>query len=394
MRIILIYWCKTNDARARGMAVNGRRVPRREPSEALKAKIAALPVHSGCYLFKNRLGEVIYVGKSKVLRNRVRSYFSEPKEGKLWHLAYDIDDIEHIETEHETAALLLECALIKEHRPKYNAQMNGEAKFLYIRIDMKTQYPGLAIVEQKEEDGAAYIGCFYTERDAERTLDLIGRVWHTPLCNRPTLERRERGCMNAQLRRCVAPCARAVSPADYRQRLEEIVGLFTRHSPEAIRRVQEVIGRAQGNMKMLAAKMAFEEAAEKKELAGSLERLLKKSKRLYTKLGQGKLYVLVRAFREEGLCIYHIEEGIARHYLRLNALHPLDLASIRAFALETTHGKATLADANLPGYLLEIAAEKVFLSAQEPYDAECVAEMLRCEICDLDCADLSEERCQ
>ena len=145
----------------------------------LMNKVNSLPSKPGCYIYRNKYDHIIYVGKSKCLKKRVRQYFQSPdkKEGKIQNLVREIYDLDYIVTETETDALLLECKLIKEYRPHYNSMMKNNRTYPFIKISCNKDYPGIFISNDSiEEEDVVSFGCFYNVEDAENVIDLINQI--------------------------------------------------------------------------------------------------------------------------------------------------------------------------------------------------------------------------
>ena len=268
-----------------------------EISEELRGLIAALPDLPGVYIMKDESGAVIYVGKAVSLKNRVRQYFQSPKtqSTKTAAMVKRIARFETIVTDNEVEALILECNLIKKHRPHYNILLKDDKNFPYVRIDMREDFPRVEIVRRRENDGAQYYGPFVSSGALREVLDVAGRMFPLRTCKKDiarAIARGERPCLNYQIGRCMGPCTGGVDPADYRQALECIVGLLSGREGEFEAAVRD-------RMHAAAEALDFERAARLRDTLRALEELTQKQK------------MATDAGVERDVFALHIEEGVA-----------------------------------------------------------------------------------
>lgn len=183
-------------------------------------------MQSGVYKMYNALGEIIYVGKAKNLRNRVRSYFdNSPKNLKTTVMSQNVANFEYILTPSEAEAFSLECNLIKENRPKYNILLKDDKAFPYIRIDKRQRFPLASIVRKIKNDGALYFGPFVTGVSVGQMLEIIKSVFKIRTCkiNFERTRQLKRPCVLGEIEACIAPCVGAVSEHEYNCVIEEVV---------------------------------------------------------------------------------------------------------------------------------------------------------------------------
>src|SRR5580693_1495290 len=181
-------------------------------------KLEALPAQPGVYLFKDKKAVVVYVGKAKSLRSRVRSYFQDARgddRAFIPVLQRTIGDLETIVTANEKEATILENNLIKEHRPRFNVKLRDDKDFLCLRLLAGHPWPRLDIVRRPSPDGARYFGPYHSATSARRTLHLVNKHFQLRTCGDAELAARRRPCLQFQIKRCPAPCVMKVDEAWY-----------------------------------------------------------------------------------------------------------------------------------------------------------------------------------
>jgi excinuclease ABC subunit C len=187
-------------------------------NELLLQKLESLPPSPGCYIFKDKAGAVLYVGKAKSLRSRVRSYFQDSSSDVrafipfLRKLAADLDTIVTL-TEKEAA--ILENSLIKEAKPRFNVKLRDDKEFLSLRLSTEHAWPRLELVRKPKPDNARYFGPYHSATAARRTLHLVEKHFQLRTCSDREIESRKRPCLKYQIKRCPAPCVYDVDPAEY-----------------------------------------------------------------------------------------------------------------------------------------------------------------------------------
>ena len=235
--------------------------------EQLERQVARLPAGAGVYLFRDRRGRVLYVGKAKSLRSRVRSYLraeSDPSP-KLRQLARRIASLESFVVDTESEALLLEWNLIREYRPRFNIQLRDDKSYPYIRVTLSEPYPRVQVTRQLVRDGSRYYGPYTNVGAMRSALRMIKELYTVRSCHYPLpKELPPRPCLDYHIGRCKAPCAGYQSETEYRQMIEEILEVLGGRTGEVRRRVRERMERA-------AEMMDFERAAELRDVFRGLE---------------------------------------------------------------------------------------------------------------------------
>lgn len=239
----------------------------------LEEKLKILPTEPGVYLFKNKKGRVIYVGKAINLRNRVKSYFSSQhaESPKTQVLVSNIADVEYLLTDSEVEALILESNLIKKHKPKYNIRLTDDKSYPYLRLTLAEDFPRLGIVRSVKKDGSRYFGPYTNVGAVHETLKLLKRVFPIRSCKQSSLKKRERPCLNAYIQRCAAPCQEQISQADYRKMITEIISFLEGKEENLARKLTK-------QMKEAAEKLDYEKAAELRDQLQSMEKVREKQK--------------------------------------------------------------------------------------------------------------------
>ena len=236
--------------------------------DKLKEKVAELPKAPGVYIFRGTQGEVLYVGKASSLRARVRSYFQAERNlpYKVRRLVREIADLEVIETASAAEALILEDALIKKHRPRFNVRLRDDKRYPYLKIT-KERFPRVQVVRRRGEDGARYFGPYTSSKSMRRVLKLAHKLFPIRTCNLDLDARRlDRPCLLYHIGRCSGPCAGLVSEEEYRRYVEGAALLFQG-------RVDEVIEALKEEMAQAAAEERFEHAAHLRDQVRALERI-------------------------------------------------------------------------------------------------------------------------
>ncbi|MGU9550721.1 excinuclease ABC subunit UvrC [Enterococcus faecalis] len=235
-------------------------------NERIKNKLALLPDQPGCYLMKDKNGTIIYVGKAKILKNRVRSYFRGSHDTKTERLVSEIDDFEYIVTESNIEALLLEINLIHKNNPKYNIMLKDDKTYPFIKITNE-KYPRLMITRKVLKDKALYFGPYPDVNAANETKKLLDRLFPLRKCNPP----QKTPCLYYHLGQCLCPYAFDVDPQVYKDMVEEIKGFLSGGHTEIQDRLQE-------KMAYAAAHMEFEKAAEFRDQIKAIETVMTRQK--------------------------------------------------------------------------------------------------------------------
>ena len=232
--------------------------------ENIRNKLALLPDQPGCYLMKNEEGKIIYVGKAKVLKNRVRSYFNGSHDGKTQKLVSEIRDFEYIVTASNTESLILECNLIKEHFPRYNVLLKDDKSFPYLKITNE-KHPKLEVTRRVIKDKAKYFGPYPNAFAAQETKKLLDRMYPLRKCN--TLP--DKVCLYYHMGQCVAPCEYTIEQKVYDGMVGEIARFLNGGHTEIKRELKR-------KMESAAEELQFERAKEYRDQIVAIEALMEK----------------------------------------------------------------------------------------------------------------------
>src|SRR6202142_2957808 len=240
------------------------------PSERVQNQLKRLSAGPGVYLFRDERGDVLYVGKAKSLRPRVRSYFqpgsSDTRLG-IRQMAERVDEIETIVTGTEVEALHLEQNLVKRHRPPYNVRLRDDKSFPYIAVTVADDFPRVMFTRERHRRGVLYFGPYANAKKVRETLDVLNRVFRFRPCEGPTPGRRSGiPCLDFHIERCLAPCVAAVSKEDYRQVIDGVIE-FLSGNDRPIRRELDT------QMRAAAAEERFEDAARYRNRLRAVEGL-------------------------------------------------------------------------------------------------------------------------
>ncbi|MBD8134784.1 excinuclease ABC subunit UvrC [Peribacillus frigoritolerans] len=239
-------------------------------NQQIKNKLALLPDQPGCYLMKDRQGTIIYVGKAKVLKNRVRSYFTGSHDGKTFRLVNEIEDFEYIVTSSNIEALILELNLIKKHDPKYNVMLKDDKTYPFIKLTAE-RHPRLIITRKVKKDKGKYFGPYPNAFAANETKKLLDRIYPLRKCN--TLP--DRVCLYYHLGQCLAPCVYDVEEQEYKKMVDDINRFLNGGHTEIKKELTE---------KMLEAseELDFERAKEFRDKIAHIDITMEKQKMMTT----------------------------------------------------------------------------------------------------------------
>ena len=241
----------------------------------IQEELKKLPGKPGVYLMHDEKDAIIYVGKAISLKNRVRQYFqsSRNKGAKIEQMVTHISRFEYIVTDSELEALVLECNLIKEHRPKYNTMLMDDKTYPFIKVTVNEPFPRVMMARRMKKDKAKYFGPYTSAGAVKDTIELIRKLYYIRSCNRslPKDIGKERPCLNYHIHQCYAPCQGYISREEYRKSIDEVVRFLNGNYDPILKELEEKMLDASENLE-------FEKAIEYRELLASVQKIAQKQK--------------------------------------------------------------------------------------------------------------------
>ena len=269
-------------------------------------ELAKLPNKPGVYIMHDKKDAIIYVGKAISLRHRVRQYFqASHHEGiKKDRMVQQIDRFEYIVTDSELEALVLECNLIKEHRPKYNTMLTDDKTYPYIKVTLGEMFPRVLFSRQLKKDKSAYFGPYTSAGAVKDTIGLIHKLYQIRTCNRclPRDIGAERACLNYHIHQCQAPCQGYVSQEEYRKQIDGVMDFLNGRYQPVLRMLQE-------KMEAAAEALDFEKAAEYRDLLGSVKQIAQKQKITHADGEDRDILALACDDRDAVVQIFFVRDG-------------------------------------------------------------------------------------
>jgi excinuclease ABC subunit C len=267
----------------------------------LHEKIRTLPTQPGVYQYKNAEGEVIYVGKAKNLRSRVRSYFllGRAEDAKTGTLLREATDVDYIVVDNEKEALALENNLIKQKKPRFNILLRDDKTYPYVKLTLGERYPRVYVTRRLRKDGSAYYGPYFPANLAYRIVDLIHRHFLVPSCKVDLSRYHPRPCLQYYIHRCQGPCVQGLTTPELYQEAVRDVKMFLEGRPT------DLVRSLRGRMEQAAGDQRFEQAAKYRDLISTVEQLQEKQRIASTESDDADVFG------------YHYENGM----LAINLFH-------------------------------------------------------------------------
>jgi len=271
----------------------------------LTEKLETLPVRPGVYMFKDGEGHVLYVGKARVLRDRVRSYFQagRPIDPQRGDMVSQIADLDLVVTDTEMEALALENNFIKRHQPRFNILLRDDKNHPYLKLTLDEEYPRIYVVRRVAEDGNAYGGPYIPAKLGRRTASMVHRIFGIRSCKEILNGRRPRPCLQYQIKRCLAPCVAEICSLDRYHQAAQDARLFLEG------RTDEVVKSLRAQMEEAAQDSRFEEAATLRDHIRALDRLEAPQKITTTDIDERDLFGSHVEWDRGALQIFSVREG-------------------------------------------------------------------------------------
>lgn len=269
-------------------------------------ELKKLPDQPGVYIMHDARDAIIYIGKAVSLRKRVHQYFqpSHDEGLKKAQMVRQIARFEYIVTDSELEALVLECNLIKEHRPKYNTMLRDDKTYPYIKVTLGEDFPRVLFSRQQKKDKSRYFGPYTSAGAVKDTIELVNKIYQLRTCSRnlPRDIGKERPCLNYHIHQCQAPCQGYISKEEYRKRVDAVIEFLNGSYAPVIRSLEE-------KMNAASAGMAFEKAIEYRELLGSVKQIAQKQKITHNDGEDKDIIALAADDRDAVVQVFFVRDG-------------------------------------------------------------------------------------
>jgi excinuclease ABC subunit C len=271
---------------------------------SLEQKLKEIPVSAGVYLYKDNAGKIIYIGKAKRLRSRVRSYFqARPFDRKTDALVRQIADVEFIVTDNEVEALILEATLTKKHKPRYNVNLKDDKSYPHLKLTVNEPFPKVVITRRIQKDGALYFGPFLPASMARKTIDLINRTFQLRTCDIEIDGKAPRPCLEYHIKRCLGPCVKGLcTPAEYQEAVRDVRLLLEGRNTELADILEERMDHASQELR-------YEMAAKYRDLRKTVIKLSEQQKMATSPERDVDIFGYYREGRQLALQLFTMREG-------------------------------------------------------------------------------------
>lgn len=324
----------------------------------IREKLDSLPTKPGVYIYRDARGTVIYVGKAINLRNRVRSYFHAGADAdhKTSRLLEEMADLEWIITESELEALVLECNLIKQYRPRFNVRLKDDKRYPYIKINWQNPFPKIEVTRRMEHDGARYFGPYTNAGAVYQTLDTLRRVFPYLTCDREITGQDKRACLYHDIKRCSAPCIGAASQEDYRATIEQLCNFLEGRSEM----VEIYLGQ---KMRQASEALQYERAAWYRDQLRALQHMAERQKVISTTFKDQDVIAFAREDGDACVQVFFIRQGklIGREYFVLEGAEDQEPQDILSGFIKQFYERAATIP---PQVLLQTEVEETLIIEQ------------------------------
>ena len=283
----------------------------------IQEELKKLPGQPGVYIMHDAKDAIIYVGKAISLKNRVRQYFqsSRDKTAKIKQMVSKIARFEYIVTDSELEALVLECNLIKEHRPRYNTMLKDDKTYPYIKVTASEEYPRILFSRQMKKDKNKYFGPFTSAGAVKDTIELIRKIYRIRACSRklPQDMGKDRPCLYYHIHQCDAPCQGYISQADYQKSVKQAVGFLNGQYEPVMKYLEE-------KMRTASETMEFEKAIEYRDLLDSVRKVAQKQKITSQSMEDRDIIAMAKDERDAVVQVFFVRDGklIGREHFHMN----------------------------------------------------------------------------
>ncbi|NMB33518.1 MAG: excinuclease ABC subunit UvrC [Clostridium sp.] len=272
----------------------------------IQEELKKMPDNPGVYIMKDKKGEIIYIGKAVVLKNRVRQYFQSLKNQtpKVKAMVPQIHEFEYIVTDTEIEALILECNLIKKHKPRFNIRLKDDKTYPYIKVTVNEKYPRVLVTRKVQRDGAKYFGPYTSEFAVKEIMDLIKTLFPVRSCSRPLAGEPTNGrpCLNYYIHQCLGPCQGNIKTHEYDTLVTDICDFLKGGQSDILKRLET-------DMKGAAANLEFEKAARFRDKINSLKHLEQKQKIVSASMVDQDIIAFARKDKDICAQIFFVRNG-------------------------------------------------------------------------------------
>ena len=271
---------------------------------SLEEKLKEIPTSAGVYLYKDSAGKIIYIGKAKRLRSRVRSYFqARPFDRKTDALVKQIADVEFIVTDNEVEALVLEATLTKKHKPRYNVNLKDDKSYPHLKLTINEPFPKAVITRRIQKDGALYFGPFLPASMARKTIDVINRTFQLRTCDIEIDGKAPRPCLEYHIKRCLGPCVKGLcTPEQYQEAVRDVRLLLEGRNTE-------LADTLEGRMEQASHEQRYEMAAKYRDLRNTVIKLSEQQKMATSPERDVDIFAYYREGRLLALQLFTMREG-------------------------------------------------------------------------------------
>jgi excinuclease ABC subunit C len=327
----------------------------------LEEQLARLPDAPGVYKFYDARGTLLYVGKAKSLRSRVRSYFLKTAtlEPHKRQMVTEIADIQYLLAETPTQSLVWEADLVRSERPRYNVKLRDDKHYPYIRINVQEPWPKTMVARRMQRDGARYFGPFTDATSVRQTLDTINRLFPHILCNRVITGNDPRACLYYHIKRCPAPCIGAIDNTDYRAIIDQMVAFLDGKADDALAQMRK-------EMEEAAEQLEFERAADLRDRIRAAEKVVTQQQIVYTSLADEDIVGVCRQGVYSCVQVFLIRTGrlIGREHFVLEGPGDDDEAEVLTSFVEQYYSQSTDVpqEVVLPRLIEDVEATRTWLT--------------------------------
>jgi len=308
-------------------------------SEKIQRQLDTLPSKPGCYLMKDKTGQVIYVGKANNLRNRVRSYFhaSAGHSSKVSQMVNHIQDIEWIIVASELEALILEMNLIKKYRPHYNVRLKDDKRYPYIKVHWQDPFPKVTVTRRMVRDGSRYFGPYTSVWAVHQTLNVLRKIFPYLTCDREITGQDPRACLYFDIKLCAAPCIGNITQEDYRQMIDDLCQFL-------LGQTEPIVTKLRAKMEQASEKLDYERAAAIRDQLIAIENVVERQKVVSSEYLDSDVLALARSQGDACVQVFFIRGGklTGRDYFLLEGTYDTSDEDVMAGFIKQFYDRASL----------------------------------------------------